>query len=616
MKNPLVARLLFISVLIIFAASFAAAAVAVPTQLAPAAAASVTSPVSISWSAVTDPSGILGYNWQVSTSSSFPTIAMQNSTNVGITTDVVSGLPNGTYYWRVQAVSGAFVQGAWSAARSFTITGTGAGSLAAPTLAPTKGYSTFHPFETTTFNWSAVPGAASYILQASTDPSFPIITRIEFGNIPSPSMTFVSANEGFYYARVFAVSATGVLSIPSNVINYTVFFNNPIGAAPAIVSPTAAGTLSLPITLTWADVVNPQPSGYEVQIARDANFATIEEDDPQLNGPSRTVLSLTPGQKFWRVRSAQGDASATTAALTQWSAGGSFTVNTAPAAPVALSLTNNPFYSGDTTWVAVQLSAAAPANGAIINLTSSNPAAAPVPATVNMQGNIGWLQFQMKAGQVTSPTPVTITATLNSGSASVQFTVMPPSLKSIIVAPNSISGGTQPQIIAVLNGQAPSGGASVNFTSSSSAVLMPAAQTILAGDTTVSFAVPTTNVSANTTAMITATWNGVSVQAPLTVTPAVAPPPPPPPPPPAQTATLTLSASGRNGERVTSSPAGISVAVGSSGSAALATGQAVTLSVSNGRQAIWSGACSSNGAKKASCTFILTGNASVSANVQ
>jgi hypothetical protein len=40
------------------------------------------------------------------------------------------------------------------------------------------------------------------------------------------------------------------------------------------------------------------------------------------------------------------------------------------------------------------------------------------------------------------------------------------------------------------------------------------------------------------------------------------------------------------------------------------------LSVSGGRSAIWSGACSSGGNKRSSCTFTLNGAASVSANVQ
>ena len=187
---------------------------------------------------------------------------------------------------------------------------------------------------------------------------------------------------------------------------------------PAIISPTGNST-TLPITFKWTDVANPQPSGYELQIAKDSNFGAIEEDDPQLNNATRTVLSLTPGTKYWRGRSFQGDSSPTTAAVTKFSATGSFTVSAAPASPVALGFTSNPVYSGNITWVSVQVSSAVPASGAVINLTSSDPNAAPVPATVTMQGNIGWLQFQMQAGQVVSPTPVTITATLNGASATV-----------------------------------------------------------------------------------------------------------------------------------------------------------------------------------------------------
>jgi len=85
---------------------------------------------------------------------------------------------------------------------------------------------------------------------------------------------------------------------------------------------------------------------------------------------------------------------------------------------------------------------------------------------------------------------------------------------------------------------------------------------------------------------------------------------------PGQTATLTVTASGRTGERVTSSPAGINVAVGSSGSASFTTGTSITLTVSNGRDAIFSGACSSGGSKRKTCTFTISGPASVSVNVQ
>src|SRR4029077_20609393 len=152
------------------------AAPAAPGPVAPASGASVQEPFALSWSSVSDPSGIVAYDWQVSASSSFSAVILQDSTS-GQTTDTVSGLANGTYFWRVQAVNGAFEQGAWSAARPFTVTGVSASAPAPPSLGPPKGYSTFHPYEVMTFNWSAAAGAATYLFQAATDPSFPVTTR-------------------------------------------------------------------------------------------------------------------------------------------------------------------------------------------------------------------------------------------------------------------------------------------------------------------------------------------------------------------------------------------------------------------------------------------------------
>jgi hypothetical protein len=491
-----------------------------PTPLAPANGASVLVPFTISWSAVSDPSGIIAYNWQVSPSSSFTPVIVQNSTS-GQTQDTVSGLGNGTYFWRVQAVNGGFVQGAWSQAQSFTVTGAGSGAPGTPTLEPPKGYSTFHPMEVMTFTWTPVSGAASYVFQASTDPSFPVLTRFEINNIPGTTYSFAigDSDEGNYSARVVAIDANGVASTPSNVIRFSVFFNNPLPPPPSPVSPANGTTVTLPITLTWTDVPNPQPSGYELQIAKDSGFSTIEEDDPQLNGPSRTVLSLTPGPKFWRVRSFQGDSSPTTAAVTAWSAAGSFVVPTAPPRPVSVTLATNPLYSGASTWVAVQLSAAVSASGATINLTSSNSAAAPVPATITMPGNTAWTQFQLQAGQVTAPSPVTLTATLNSGSASVQFNVLPAALKSLSISPSTITGGVRPGGIVMLNGQAPPGGAVVSLSSNSPAVSPPSTVTVAPGDFSVSFPIATSAVTTNTTATVTAAWNGLSTQAQVTLTP-------------------------------------------------------------------------------------------------
>jgi hypothetical protein len=125
--------------------------------------------------------------------------------------------------------------------------------------------------------------------------------------------------------------------------------------------------------------------------------------------------------------------------------------------------------------------------------------------------------------------------------------------------------------------------------------------------TSANFSITTTGVTAATSVTIGGSFGGVSKTATLTVNP---------PAPPAQTATLSVTATGRSGERVSSRPAGISVAVGSTGSATFNTGTSITLSVTNTRNAIWSGACSSGGNKVKTCTFIIQGNASVTANVQ
>ena len=504
---------------IILCVSFGGRAIAAtppaPSPVSPADGAGVTEPFTISWTAVSDPTGIIAYNWQVSSSSAFTSLLLQNSTN-GETQASVSGLANGTYFWRVQAVNGAFEQGAWSQPRSFTVTGAGG----APSLAPPQGYSTFHPFEVMTFTWTAMPGAATYVLQVSMDPSFPVASRGEFNNIPDPTFSFAIANpEGNYFARVFAVDSTGNFSAPSNVIAFSVFYNNPLPPPPAIVSPVNNPTLTLPVTLTWEHGINPQPSGYEIQIAKDSAFQTIEVDDPQLNGPTREILSLTAGPKFWRVRSFQGDSSPTTAAVTAWSAVGTFTISSAPPTPVSVTLAKDPLYSGETTFVALQLTAAVPAGGATINLSSSNPGAVPVPATITMPGNAAWTQFQVQAGQVTAPTPVTLTATLNSASASAQFTLQPPSLKSLTISPATISGGAQPQGIVMLNGQAPAGGAVVSLSSNSPSVSPPASVTVAPGSFSASFPISTSSVTANTTATLTAIYNGASSQAQVTLTP-------------------------------------------------------------------------------------------------
>ncbi len=536
---------LVLVVLGIVAGGLAAAAPPAPTPLGPVNGANVTVPATMSWSAVTDPGGaaIAGYNWKVSPSPSMAPVVFADSVNGTTTQDTLSGLLSGLYFWQVQAASSAGEQSAWSPAQSFNVTGVGPGTPGTPVLAPTRGYSTFHPFESVHFSWSAVPGVPTYRLEVSNNPNFPLDTVapgvVTFwnDNIRTTTDGFVhhpSLGEGTFFARVFATDsdfAGGIRSLPSNVIQYTAFYNNPIGPAPVLLSPIAGETLTLPVTLTWAHVPNPQALGYAWEVAKDATFTTIEASNNQYTEPRAVMQWLTPGPKFWRLLSQHGLSSPTTNANTAWSTTGRFTVSAAPPVPVSIAFEGvdppQVVYSGVRRNVTVQLSAAAPTGGATVALSSSNPSLAPVPPTITLPGGVALASFEIPIGQVTVATPVTLSATLNGVAASGPFTVMPPTLNNdpLQSAPVIATGGATMTGWVDLEGFgfAPAGGFIVNLATNSALAIVPSAVTIPAGARGISFQIQTSAVTTATTVTITASRNGVTTQWQISLMPAAAP---------------------------------------------------------------------------------------------
>jgi hypothetical protein len=794
---------------------------AAPTLLAPAAGASVTTPFTIDWTQEFDPSLSAngGYNWQVSTTSSFSTFALRDSTLPTVTEATISGLAPGTYFWRVQAVDGQLRSSPFSAPRTVTVTGATAGQPGTPVLRLPSYGSSFHPFETFELFWTAADRAATYELLASKDPTFQT-NPIKIDNIAGTSTGLTigdfcgGCEQGTYSARVVAIDANGNRGVPSNTVTFTISFTAPLPPPPTALSPAAGASVTLPVTLDWSDVPNPQSSGYEIFVAKDAGFTDVELQG-RTTASQLQVLSLTPGTKFWRVYSVQGNDAPDSPAVTAPSATRSFTVASAGAAVQSVWLGAPPctdpcpgadtLFSGQEITGSIQLASAAPAGGAVVTLASNPAAGASHPPTVTVPAGTAFTTFRLFAGQVAQDTPVTLTATLGSSSDTFVFTVKPttvkllsfccdstgglpaaahlsltgqvpsggvvvslssdsplaqppatvsvpagsfsipvsiptsqvtttttvtisathagttvstplrlypqqppsavtldrtattgtqgasgtvriaegqahevlvrltsshpqiaavpayaqigsfgvagaftvttqapavstdvtisavgagvtrttvltvhpaagpgpapaPAVSALSLSPTTVTGGSQSSTGTVtLSAPAPTGGVSVALTSSQTgAATVPTAVTVPAGASSATFAVTSKSVTAPTSATITAAADGVSRTAVLTVNPA------------AQGATVgvALTATGRSGERVTSSPAGLSVAVGSTGSATFPSGTRITLTVSNGRDAVWSGACSSGGARARTCAFTPTGPASVTANVQ
>ncbi|MEY2581506.1 MAG: hypothetical protein QOE09_1355, partial [Ilumatobacteraceae bacterium] len=301
-----------------------------PTLSAPANGASVTIPLTISWSQV---AGAGGYNWEISSSSAFTSVLEKNqSLLIGAATnqDIVGGLPNGTYFWHVQAVSTDVEPGAWSSPRSFTITGVGPGVPGTASLNAPLNATQFHSWENITFTWSAVPGAVGYILQESTDPTFPVDTRVRQVNIPGPTevVSFNPSIQGNFKARVIAVNASGLMGAPSNTVDFSVLDSNPFPAPPTLLTPTNGTSHQLPVSLSWTHVPNHQDLGYQVQIATNSSFANIEATY-QVTENQKIATALTTGTKFWRVRSQHGYIGSVEA-YTAFSATGTFTVLSTP----------------------------------------------------------------------------------------------------------------------------------------------------------------------------------------------------------------------------------------------------------------------------------------------
>ena len=284
-------------------------------------------------------------------------------------------------------------------------------------------------------------------------------------------------------------------------------------------------------------------------------------------------------------------------------------VASGPAALSTVSVNPTSVTGGNSSTGTVTLTAAAPSGGAVVSLSSSNTAIAALPASVTVPAGATSATFVVTTFAVNTSTSATITAAYNgtTRTTTLAATPEPPpaSLSSVAVNPTSVAGGTSSTGTVTLTGAAPSGGTVVSLSSGNTAAAsVPASVTIAAGATSATFPVATFGVVTSTSVTITANTGGVTRSATLTVNA------------PSQGAMVTVTATGRSGERITSSPAGINVAVGSTGSASFAPGTSITLSVSNGRDAIWSGACSSGGQKQRTCVFTANANASVSANVQ
>lgn len=178
-----------------------------------------------------------------------------------------------------------------------------------------------------TANWATSSSATKYYLDVATDNGFISFvsgfTNLDVANVTTYSVTGLTANTTYYY-RVRAFN-TGGTSANSNVIAATTSASVATPDAPVASAPT--GVTGTGFNAIWSSSAN--ATGYKLDVATDAGFASILTDYNNLDVPSGLSVAVTGlvanTTYYYRVRAYNGTGtsassntiSATTAAALQ-----------------------------------------------------------------------------------------------------------------------------------------------------------------------------------------------------------------------------------------------------------------------------------------------------------
>lgn len=210
-------------------------------------------------------------------------------------------------------------------------------------------------------------------------------------------------------------------------------------------------------------------------------------------------------------------------------------VDPSPGAPTLLGIgpASQDVIGGRAGRATVALVMAAPVAGANVSLSTDNPSAIQVPASVTIPEGNSTISFAINTSPVSGlATGGNVFASAGGVTKSIFVNVSPdpnaqPLLRSLSISPASVPGGTSATGTVNLNAPAPSSGASITLaTSNRAAAQVPGIVNVPAGQTSAAFPVTTFAVSASTTVAITAFFD-TTATATVAVTSGSAPNPTP-----------------------------------------------------------------------------------------
>ena len=194
----------------------------------------------------------------------------------------------------------------------------------------------------------------------------------------------------------------------------------------------------------------------------------------------------------------------------------------------------NAVEGGKGETVLPDLSGPAPSEGAVIELKSSSPLV-PLPASVTIPAGEFLTSVSVTTGAVTEVTDVELSASYNGVTVSHVLALTPPETPTSLSLNPTTTEGTNGSLGTVhVSYQALNNNPAIALSSSDPSVAsVPSEVTIGQEQTSANFQITTADVSSPTNVTITASGNGTSVSAVLTVDP------PPPTPPELQSITVS-----------------------------------------------------------------------------
>ena len=181
----------------------------------------------------------------------------------------------------------------------------------------------------------------------------------------------------------------------------------------------------------------------------------------------------------------------------------------------ALALTRSTMIgSCQTATAKVTLTGRAPSGGAVVSLAAT-AAGVNSPATVTVPAGTSSLSFTVNSRAVSTINAGTYTASYGGTSKTLNLSVRPIYVQSLVLTPSSVVGGNPVSGVATTECAAPSGGMAVALSSTNTTVAAPTTSSILvaAGATKGTFTVRTTRPAATTTVTIKASAHAVTKNA-------------------------------------------------------------------------------------------------------